>query len=270
MPAAAPARGPFRFALPPSVGQTRSDARIQKLREFLSALMERSIEVVTTADYRELTNSTRGGTVDVAWAPPFVAARLESGGLQVLLRGIRRGASTYRAALMASAPDASLKWLKGRRAVWVDPYSVSGCLLPLVFLKSKGFNPERDFVSQEYAGSFVAAVERVIAGKADVTSVFAPPPGVQWKGETGLEEMAPHLVSKIRTIAFTEEVPNSGLVASPRAEPTGCAAVRAALKGLKTSPDGLWLMEQLFQMDDFEDAPKMGYHALYRLAVASL
>jgi phosphonate transport system substrate-binding protein len=270
MPSVTPDRATFRFALPPSVGQTRSDSRIQKLRDFLTSQMARPAEVVLTSDYRELTNVTRVGTVDVSWAPPFVAARLESGGLQVLLRGIRRGASTYRAALMACSPEASLSWLKGRRAVWVDPYSVSGCLLPLVFLKSKGFNPERDFVSQEYAGSFVAAVERVIAGKADVTSVFAPPPGVQWKGETGLEEMAPHLVPKIRTIAFTEEVPNSGLVASPRADPAGCRAVRGALKSLKASPEGLWLMEQLFQMDDFEDAPRMGYHALYRLAVASL
>ena len=50
----------------------------------------------------------------------------------------------------------------------------------------------------------------------------------------------------------------------------GAASISDALKSLKTSENGLWLLEQLFQMDDFEDAPKMGYHALYRLAVASL
>jgi phosphonate transport system substrate-binding protein len=241
-----------------------------RLGEYLSEFMQRRTEVVATTSYRELTSMTRLGTVDVAWAPPFVAARLESGGLSVILRGIRRGASTYRAALVASAPEASFAWLRGKRAVWVDPYSVSGCLLPLVFLKSKGFNPDKDFVSQDYAGSFVAAVERVISGRADVTSVFAPPAGVKWKGVTGLEEMAPHLVPKVNAFAFTEEVPNSGLVASGGVGPDARGAVRDALKSLKTSENGLWLLEQLFQMDDFEDAPKMGYHALYRLAVASL
>lgn len=261
---------PLRLALPPSVGQTKADARLSKLRDFLRATLKREAEVVLTTSYRDLTTRTQMGMVDVSWAPPFVAARLESSGLRVVLRGVRRGSSTYRAALVTATPDVKLEWLRGKRAVWVDPYSVSGCLLPLAFLKAKGFNPDRDFHSQDFAGSFVAAVERVIGGRADVTSVFAPPVGVAWKGKTGLEEMAPHLASKVSILAFTDEVPNSGLVAAPRAPAPLVEAARTGLKALKDSPDGLWLMEQLFQMDAFEDAPKGGYHALYRLAVASL
>jgi phosphonate transport system substrate-binding protein len=82
--------------------------------------------------------------------------------------------------------------------------------------------------------------------------------------------MAPHLVSRVKVIAFTDAVPNSGLVASPRVTPDLIKRVTQALKTLHDAVDGPFLLEQLFQMDEFEDAPKLGYHALYRLAVASL
>jgi phosphonate transport system substrate-binding protein len=252
------------------MGQTPADSRLSKLREFLEETMARPVEVVLTTSYQDLTTKTQMGMVDLAWAPPFVAARLESGGLRVVLRGIRRGASTYRAALLTTDPAATLEGLRGKRATWVDPYSVSGCLLPLAFLKSKGFNPDRDFRSQDFAGSFLAAVERLIGGKADVTSVFAPPPGVSWKGETGLEEIAAHLVPRVHVLAFTDVAPNSGLVSAPRVPQTVVDAVRAAFKSLREAPEGPWLLEQLFQMDTFEDAPPHSYHALYRLAIASL
>jgi phosphonate transport system substrate-binding protein len=60
------------------------------------------------------------------------------------------------------------------------------------------------------------------------------------------------------------------LVCAPKLPSAAAAEVGRALKELTGAPDGPWLLEQLFQMDAFEDAPKMGYQALYRLAVASL
>ena len=100
--------------------------------------------------------------------------------------------------------------------------------------------------------------------------MFAPPVGVLWKGLTGLEEIAPHLTTRLQVIAFTGEAPNSGLVAARNASTESLDAVRTALTQLIGAPEGPWLLEQLFQMDHFEDAPPMGYHSLYRLALASL
>jgi phosphonate transport system substrate-binding protein len=258
------------LALPPSVGQNLKTSHIAQLKDFLSRAVGRDAEVVVANSYRELTTFCQGAKVDVAWAPPFVAARLESSGLKILLRGVRRGRSTYRAALLATSPDASISWLKGRKAAWVDPYSVAGYLLPLVYLKANGVNPDRDLMAQDFAGSYIAAIDRVVSGRADVTSVFAPPSEAGLGARTGLDELAPHLVPGLRAFAFTEEVPNSGLVATARMEPPVMRMLTGALKSLRGTPEGAPLLEQMFQMDDFEDAPKVGYHALYRLAVASL
>jgi phosphonate transport system substrate-binding protein len=260
----------YRFGLPPSVGLTENDPRLSQLSEAISAGLARPAQAVLTKSYQDLGKRMQRSELEAAWSPPFVAARLEALGFQVLLRGVRKGTSTYRSALIAANPVPSLDWLKGRRAVWVDQDSVSGYLLPLAFLKAKGFDLSKDFALQTFAGSFVHAVEKVLEGRADFTAVFAPPEGVQWRGTTGLDEMAPRLAPRVQIIAYTEAVPSSGLVVSSHADAETVSKLRDAMNSLGKTPHGEWLVEHLFQVDSFEAAPRMGYRALYKLAVATL
>jgi phosphonate transport system substrate-binding protein len=260
----------YRFGLPPSVGLTETDPRLSQLSEALSLALAQPAQAILTKSYQDLGKRMQRLELDAAWSPPFVAARLEALGFQVLLRGVRKGTSTYRSALIAANPVPSLDWLKGRRAVWVDQDSVSGYLLPLAFLKSKGFDLAKDFALQTFAGSFVHAVEKVLEGRADFSAVFAPPEGVQWRGATGLDEMAPRLAPRVSIIAYTEAVPSSGLVTTGKAEADIVDRLKKALPSLSATPQGAWLVEHVFQVDSFEPAPRMGYRALYKLAVATL
>jgi phosphonate transport system substrate-binding protein len=43
-----------------------------------------------------------------------------------------------------------------------------------------------------------------------------------------------------------------------------------ALLGLHERPEGLRLLGDIFKAERFEPAPRMGYRALYRVALASL
>jgi phosphonate transport system substrate-binding protein len=265
----ADAKDSLRMGLPPTLGVSKDDERLRELTAMLARSHAR-VTLVLAPSYQELGRQMQLGQLDLAWAPPFVCARLEALGFRVLLRGVRKGASTYRSALVASCDAPGVQSLKGKRAVWVDQDSVSGYLLPMAFLKASGFDLQRDFASQGFAGSFTAAVEQVGKKTADFTAVFAPPARVQWDGAAALEDLAPSLGRSLKVVAFTEEVPSSGLVAAPRARQDAVATVRRALELLESQPGGASLLERLFHIDSFEQAPPMGYRALYRLAVATL
>jgi phosphonate transport system substrate-binding protein len=260
---------PFRLGIPPSVGLAARDTRLIELERVLSASLESTVIAVLATSYQDLARGTQLGDVDAAWAPPFVAARLETLGLSVLIRGVRQGSSLYRSALVAREAGPGVAWLRGKRAVWVDQDSVSGYLLPLSFLKGQGFVP-KDFAAQSFAGSFVSAAEKVLANGADYTAVFAAPEGVRWQGATALDELAPLLAPKLHVVAYTEAVPSSGLVIGPRSDALKVAKLRTGLEALQRQLKGMQLLESLFHIDGFEPAPKMGYRALYRLAITSL
>jgi phosphonate transport system substrate-binding protein len=74
----------------------------------------------------------------------------------------------------------------------------------------------------------------------------------------------------VKIIAYTEAVPSSGLVTSNRADLDVIERLKKAMTSLGTTAQGAWLVEHVFQVDSFEPAPRMGYRALYKLAVATL
>src|SRR6185369_2058104 len=113
--------------------------------------------------YESLAKDLLSGKVDAAWAPPFVCARIEAMGVRVLVRGVRHGASSYRAALICRAESPlTIDTLGGRAAVWTDRDSVGGYLLAMALLRGKGLDPNKLFPKQEFAGSYKAALEAVL------------------------------------------------------------------------------------------------------------
>ena len=272
MPALAPhPRQSFRFALPPSLGPEVARERAPRLAHYLSRLLTKSVDVVVAPSYEALAKELLAGKVDAAWAPPFVCARVEAMGVRVLVRGVRQGVSSYRAALLCLAGRGlTLGALSGLTAMWVDRDSVAGYLLPMAFLKSQGLDSAKTFFAQSFAGSYKAALEGVIEGKADVCSVFAPATLPGEGVQTGVEEICTGWGGKFRVIAFTEEAPNDGVAVAMATDAVVVHALEEALLSFQESDEGKALLRQLFNADRFELAPRMGYRALYRVALATL
>lgn len=266
-----PPRQDFRFELPPSVGESAARERAKQLEGFLSHEMARPVQVTVAPSYDVLAKGLLSGRVDAAWAPPFVCARIEAMGVRVLVRGVRRGASSYRAAILARA-DASrgLESLEGVTAAWSDRDSVGGYLLPIAFFRSKGLDPAKMFSSQRFLGSYRAALEELAAGRADVSSIFAPPAQAGLPETTGLDEVAPDLKGALSVVAFTEESPNDGVAVSMTLSPLVTGELERVLLAMPSTPDGARLVQEIFRAECFEPAPRMGYRALYRVALASL
>ena len=262
----------LRFALPPSVGLTAAGERARNLESFLQRALGRPVEVVVSASYEALARELLTGKCDAGWAPPFVCARIEAMGVRVLLRGVRNGASSYRAALVCRATEPlTVEQLKGTTAAWADRDSVGGYLLAMAYLRSKGLDPARIFAGQSFEGSYQKALEAVLSGKAHVTSVFAPvsPPGTA-SPPTGLAELMPGRADQFHVVAFTDDAPNDGVAVSMSVTTPVVAEIERTLMALADTPDGVALLKDTFNAERFEVAPRMGYRALYRVALASL
>ncbi len=261
----------MRFVLPPSVGSREARERAEGLDTHLSQALGLPVELSVAADYLQLAAALRRGECDAAWAPPFVCARIETAGLKVLVRGMRDGRSTYRAALVCRAgADLTLETLGGATASWVDPDSVGGYLLVAALFKAKGLDFWKTFREQRFAGSYLEGLKAVVKGEAHVTSVFAAP-GKPTAGiaTTGVAEIAPKLLSKLAVVTFTEESPNDGIAASSSADPRTVVALCNALLKMNETPEGLALLRRAFRLDGFEPAPADGYRVLYHAAIAS-
>lgn len=261
----------MRFALPPSVGTAAAGERARRLEAYLQKAFGRPVEVAVSPSYEALARELLTGKSDAGWAPPFVCARIEAMGVRVLLRGVRAGASSYRAALVCRASEPlTLEQLKGATAAWTDRDSVGGYLLAMAFLRSKGLDPTRTFAGQTFEGSYHAALEAVLSGKAQVTSVFAPVASPGRPETTGLAELMPGKEDQFKVVAFTDDAPNDGVAVSMSLTTPVVAELEKTLLALADSPEGAALLKEAFNAEKFEVAPRMGYRALYRVALASL
>jgi phosphonate transport system substrate-binding protein len=267
-----PARHAFRFGLPPSLGSESVRERAERFAAFLQRALGKGVEVYVAASYESLAKDLLSGRADAAWAPPFVCARMEAMGVRVLVRGVRRGVSSYRSALLGRAgAGLNLERLKGTSAAWVDRDSVGGFLLPTAFLKAQGVEPARAFSAQQFTGSYRGALEAVLAGTADCTSVFCPPASTGLTFASGVEDvLGAGFGAKFELIAYTEEAPNDGVLVAMTVPPPLVEALERTLLGLHEASEGQVLLRDIFNGDRFEPAPRMGYRALYRVALASL
>lgn len=258
-----------RFAVPPTLADALSAGK--PLQSYLTQVLGKATEIVVPQSYEMLAKELLSGKVDAAWAPPFVCARIEAMGVRVLVRGVRDGASTYRAALLCRADSGLTKsTLQGTTVAWSDRDSVAGYLLPMAWLRDQGFTPAKLFFRQDFVGSYKAALELVATGAVDLTSVFAPSARVGKTDATSVDDVWRGHERDFRVLAYTDESPNDGVAVSLAAGGQLVADLERAMLSMKDSEVGREVMRTLFHAERFEPAPRMGYRALYRVALASL
>ena len=142
--------------------------------------------------------------------------------------------------------------------------------MPVAYLKARGLEPARVFASRRFTGSYRAALEEVRCGGADVASIFCPPESTGLTYVAGVEVVLPGKGDAFEPIAYTEEAPNDGVLVGLGVAPELVGLLERALLGLHESEEGRRLLEELFTAERFEPTPRMGYRALYRVALASL
>jgi phosphonate transport system substrate-binding protein len=257
----------WRFALPPSLGKEPVRTRA---RQFAALLYEAGFATVWPQDsYSLLEERLLSGEAHAAWGPPLICARIEAAGGAVVLRGIRYGAATYRAVILARAEDKKELGNLGRmrrrpRAAWVDESSMGGYLLPRSHLRSLGIDPAAAFFDERMLGSYDACLKAVLEGEADVTACFAPAASAN-RPAAGYVELCGFRAIELRVLGFTAECPNDAVVLSPRLGGPVYDAVRSALRRLAADPAGRRSLAEAFEVDGFDEPPGGSYQPLLRL-----
>lgn len=249
----------YRFALPPSLG----DRMVKALAiRFADVLFDAGFStVVPTRSYAELEQLLLSGAADAAWGPPIVCARVEEAGGRVVLRAVRYGAVTYRAVLLCRADDPLDLRTVGRdgrvpRAVWVDRWSMGGYILPRHHLRTRGFDVDRILDDHRMLGSYKACLDEVLELEADVTSTFANRRGL------GYQEICGDRADELRTLGYTDESPNDGVVLSPRLVGPVAEALVGGLYRLIAQPASLAVLAETFAVDGFDQPPAGTYSPL--------
>ena len=204
----------IEFLFPPSVGEGKQSARSELVGDALSRRLGVHVRVRSAESYEDLEHRIVNSTVDFAWTPPVICARVESQ-VRAILKVVRANGTRYGAALVSRRDDPlTLESLAGRRVAWVDPRSTSGFVLPRTFLLEEGIDLGQ-LAEEKCVGSYYAAVEAVLHGHADFCSVFCEEPTPE-AANRSLMDLLGALRHRLQPFAFTGQAPSDGIVVTFR------------------------------------------------------
>jgi len=126
----------------------KNDATYRPLADYLTARLNRPVQLRTVDSWEGLAKSLANGETDIALLGPwgYVLANHQSGA-QVISTILYDGKPEY-FAIMVTHPDSGIRSpadLKGRSFAFGDKGSTSGYLIPLHYLMTQGITPESYF-----------------------------------------------------------------------------------------------------------------------------
>ena len=213
---------PLVVLLSPSHAPAGSQEPLRLLERELGALSNMSVVVRVASSPVDAIEQfgRRAADAGILTLEEFLLAREEYDvreGLQVL-RG--EGKTEYDGVILVKAKDPAhdAQALKGKKFAFVDPYSVSGFILPAQYLQKAGVR-----VQAEFAGSHDKALHALLKGDVDAVATYADV-------AVGRRD--------VKVLARTGTVPNEPLIFRYGLKSAKREALSAAFKGLAGSVDG--------------------------------
>lgn len=160
----------------------------------LSAALGEPCTVLAVSSYAALVDGLSDADVDLAWLPPVAYLRARKARAANLIATIERGGrASYGCALLGRASVCtSIDAVAKKRALWTDPWSAAGYLVPRAMLAKHGLDPDQLFSSQGFVGGYDAVLAALRSGQADVGAIFCRlddqgrSTGGPWQGDAAL------------------------------------------------------------------------------------
>jgi phosphonate transport system substrate-binding protein len=222
-----------------------------ELRPFLAHLEQRlgrRLEPVVDRSYEDQRQQLRRGGLDLAVLHHMqvVFLRQASSTPTIVAAMSYRGSTTYRSVLVVrdNAGIGRVEQLAGRRICWVNRGSASGYLVPRLFLRKKGLDPDTAFEQVRFTGDHYTALKDLISGLCDAAATTA-----------GWLELGPKrglATSRVRILATTGRIPLDYVCASSKLPDRLVRRVRRALLEFKPQRDiGRRIIGPSFLADGF-------------------
>ncbi len=162
-----PARMRFGTVAPP-------ESKARATLEEMAQRARRFVKIVTMPTWPQLVDALHEGELDLAWMVPVAYARAaRSGAARLMLTVERDGRRSQSVAILCREEDGPIELgaLPGLRAVWVDPWSAAGYLIPRRMIRVAGIEPDRALMAQSFVGSFAEVARAVATGGADIGAI---------------------------------------------------------------------------------------------------
>jgi phosphonate transport system substrate-binding protein len=254
-----------RMGFNPAQDATKVLASAKPITDYLESKV-RGVEFRASVaqDYRGLIEATRSGQLDFAWLNPSGYVDAKAAGIaDVLLKSVREAGPFYWSAFIVRTDSRfkTLADLQGSTVAWVDPNSAAGFLFPRATLALNGFDPNKFFGKEVFAGGHDAVVLSVLNGSVDVGATFAN----NTKGTSGSwtqfitdkEQQA-----KIRVLKYSKPIPGD-TVSVRTGYNTACRStvvkVVGALIGMKSNPATKKMLQDLYRINALTVAKDSDY-----------
>lgn len=247
-------------------GDRLAQASLANVCDALGKAAEQPLRPEVASSYGVLEQAVERGSMTLAWAPPLVAQRMIQKSLVVPMAcPVRPGGMTYHSVLFTRAATKleTLADLRGTRAAWVDPASLSGGVLARRYCERRGHAPATLFASESYVDTHSAVARAVLGGEADVGATYV---NIDAKSsrivDAGWSEIGAR-TDDVHVIATIGPIPADAIVISRRAPDAvreACTRALLSLSGAATAA-----ARSLFRAERFDRAPADYVHQLSRV-----
>jgi phosphonate transport system substrate-binding protein len=254
---------PLRVAVAAVISPQGTAESYQPLLEYLSATLNRPVELVQRATYAETNALVQVGLVDVAFVCTgayIVGAR--DFGMELLVAPEINGEPAYYSLLIvpAGSPAQRLADLRGKVFAFVDPLSNTGRLYPTYLVHQLGEKPETFFARTFFTYSHDDAIRAVVDGLADGAAVDSLIYAYLLEREPWLEE-------QVRVVHRSPPFGIPPVVVNPNIRPQLRAELQALFLGMSDEAEGKAVLRQL-GIDRFVLLPDSAYDSVRALRAA--
>ncbi|MGM8214687.1 phosphate/phosphite/phosphonate ABC transporter substrate-binding protein [Bacillaceae bacterium W0354] len=245
----------------PSQESDKIAETVEPLADKLGEILGKEVEARTMTSYNALVEGMGAKTVHIGFIPAFgyVIAN-EDYGVEVILKSIRRGSSTYRAQYVVRADSdiETLADLEGKTWVYSDPTSTSGFLFPASQLMSEFGIESQEELTTDWFGDANAvqghdnAAIAVYNGDADVATTFEDV-------RDNLEEDYPDIKDKLKVIGYTDDIPNDTISVIKELDPDLVKEIREAFLSFNDDPEMIAVMNEVYTWDAIDEAEHSDY-----------
>ena len=204
------------------------------LLDYISAKLDRPVELVQRRTYAEINDLVERGYVDMAFVctSAYIAGK-EKFGMQLLAAPQVQGNTVYYSVMIVPAGSTakSILDLRGKVFAFTDPMSTTGHEYPSQLVRDQGFTPDQFFLRTFFTYSHDDAIRAISAGLADGAAV-----------DSIVLDYAlvrdPTLATKLRVIHRSIPFGIPPVVINPSIRPQLKAQLEEVLLGMSADPDG--------------------------------
>lgn len=253
---------PIRFYFMPLKGQEQFDKYSPKLKQFIEANAGLAVEMIYTPDFITIVEAFGNKRCDAAFTNTlgYLMAH-DWAKAEAYLRTLYGDVyDTYRGELLVRTDSGidEIKGLTGKTVAFADPFSAGGYLYALKLLNDKGVKPKKIV----FAGGHAKAVEMLYKGEVDAAATYHERPtltGEDRDARTELLKNHPDIISKIKILALTDEIPTGPIAFSQKLPADVKTRLAGAILGFARSPEGREALYNLYNITGLAIASDSDY-----------